>query len=77
MSTVSGLPVEFRVGDRITLAKAHPCGSTAWQVVRVGADIGLVCDGCKHRVLIERRQLERRLKGFVERGPADDKGDNR
>ena len=68
MSTMSRPPVEFRVGDRLTLAKAHPCGSSTWQVVRLGADIGLVCEGCQHRVLIERRQLERRLKGFIERG---------
>ena len=68
MSTVSGPPVEFRVEDRLTLAKTHPCGSSTWQVVRLGADIGLVCEGCQHRVLIERRQLERRMKGFIERG---------
>jgi len=68
LSTVSGPPVEFRVGDRLTLAKIHPCGSSTWQVVRLGADIGLVCEGCQHRVLIERRQLERRMKGFIERG---------
>jgi hypothetical protein len=71
LSTVSGPPVEFRVGDRLTLAKAHPCGSSTWQVVRLGADIGLTCEGCQHRVLIERRQLERRLKGFIERGTAE------
>ncbi len=71
LSAVAGAPVDFRIGDRITLAKAHPCGSTGWQVVRIGADIGLVCEGCQHRVLIERRQLERRLKGFVERGSAE------
>jgi len=70
LSRVSEPPIEFRVGDRLTLARRHPCGSTRWQVVRIGADIGLVCDGCSHRVLVERRQLERRLRGFVERGPA-------
>ena len=69
MSNVSGLPVEFRIGDKLTLAKPHPCGSTTWRVVRIGADIGLVCEGCQHRVLIERRQLERRVKRFDERGP--------
>jgi hypothetical protein len=69
LSAVSG-PVEFRVDDRVTLAKPHPCGSTGWRVDRIGADIGLVCEGCGRRVLIERRQLERRLKSFVERGPA-------
>ena len=70
MSAVSTGPVEFRVGDRVTLARQHPCGSAEWRVVRLGADIGLECAGCAHRVMIERRQLERRLKSFIERGPA-------
>lgn len=61
-------PVDFRIGDRLTMTKPHPCGSTGWRVVRLGADIGVVCEGCAHRVLIERRQLERRMKAFVERG---------
>ena len=62
--------VEFRVGDVLELRKAHPCGSARWTVVRIGADIGLVCGGCAHRVTLERRLLERRLQGFVERGGA-------
>ena len=54
-------PLDLRVADRLTLAKPHPCGSRTWHVVRLGADIGLTCDGCAHRVLIERRLLERRV----------------
>jgi hypothetical protein len=54
-------PLDVRLDDQLTLAKPHPCGSTAWRVTRLGADIGLVCDGCGHRVLLERRDLERRL----------------
>jgi hypothetical protein len=53
--------LDVRLDDRLTLAKTHPCGSTTWRVVRLGADIGLTCDGCGHRVLLERRALERRL----------------
>lgn len=60
--------IPFRVGDRVSLAKSHPCGSHNWLVVRLGADIGLVCEGCQRRVLLERRELERRLTSFVERG---------
>jgi hypothetical protein len=37
--------------------------------VRVGADIGLKCATCAHRVLLERRTLEKRLKTFITRGP--------
>lgn len=54
-------PLDVRLDDRLTLAKQHPCGSNTWRIVRLGADIGLTCDGCGHRVLIERRALERRL----------------
>jgi hypothetical protein len=61
--------VPFRLGDRVRLAKTHPCGGRDWEVVRLGADIGIVCEGCGHRVLLERRQLERRLVTFLERGP--------
>jgi hypothetical protein len=55
------------VGDRLTLAKQHPCGAREWQVSRVGADIGLNCEGCGRRVLLERRELERRFRGFIDR----------
>ena len=54
-------PLDVRLEDRLTLAKPHPCGSKTWRVVRLGADIGLVCEGCGHRVLLERRALERRI----------------
>lgn len=62
------IPVELRLGDRITLRKAHPCGGHAWTVVRLGADIGLVCDQCGHRVLLDRLVVERRYTGHLARG---------
>ncbi len=62
--------LEFRMGDVVRLRKAHPCGSTDWTVVRLGADIGLRCLKCGHRVLLDRAILERRLKQFVSRGQA-------
>ena len=61
--------VDLRIGDRIGLRKAHPCGSREWRVTRLGADIGLVCDGCGHRVLMDRLDVERRFTGHLERGP--------
>jgi len=56
--------LDLHLGDRITLAKPHPCGGRTWQVVRLGADIGLTCDGCGRRIMLERRELERRFRGF-------------
>lgn len=54
---------ELEIGDRLRLRKAHPCGGYEWEVVRLGADIGLVCQTCGHKVFIPRRDLEKRIKG--------------
>ena len=62
--------VDFRLDDVVELRKPHPCGGVQWTVVRLGADIGIRCQTCDHRVLLERRVLERRMKGFVQRAPA-------
>lgn len=56
---------DLQLNDILRLRKPHPCGSCEWTVVRLGADIGLECCGCKHRVLLTRRELSRRLKTIV------------
>jgi len=61
------MPIDFQVGDIVRLRKPHPCGGYDWQVVRLGADIGLKCQTCQHRVMLTRRELEKRLKTFVRR----------
>jgi hypothetical protein len=69
---MSARPVlELYLGDVVRLRRAHPCGATEWLVDRLGADIGLRCQGCRRHVLLERRQLESRLDGFVTRGNAE------
>jgi hypothetical protein len=45
---------DLGLNDRVRLRKPHPCGSTDWRVVRLGADIGLKCEGCGRRVLLPR-----------------------
>ena len=65
---MSGTPVALYLGDVLRLRRAHPCGADTWLVDRLGADIGLRCQGCGRHVLIERAPLERRISAFVERG---------
>ena len=60
--------LELFLGDVVRLRRAHPCGATQWLVDRLGADIGLRCQGCGRHVLLERRVLESRLAAFVSRG---------
>lgn len=55
-------PIQFELGDRLRLRKQHPCGNTDWEVVRLGADIGLRCEKCGRRVLLPRSEVERRIK---------------
>lgn len=56
---------EINIGDHVEMRKPHPCGGTRWEVVRLGADIGLVCQTCQHRILLSRRELNRRMKHKV------------
>jgi hypothetical protein len=60
--------LEIKLGDVVRLKKKHPCGSNEWQVVRVGADIGIRCLKCQRRVLLQRAVFERRVKDFISRG---------
>ena len=59
---------QLYLGDVVEMRKAHPCGGLQWEVVRVGADIGLVCLTCARRVMLPRRQFARREKKFIHRG---------
>jgi hypothetical protein len=59
---------DLALGDRVRLRKPHPCGGYEWRVVRLGADIGLKCEGCGRRVLLPRSEVEKRIKQVVGRG---------
>ncbi|HEV2439443.1 MAG TPA: DUF951 domain-containing protein [bacterium] len=61
--------VKLALGDVVRTRKAHPCGGDQWEIVRLGADIGLRCLRCDRRVLMPRSKLERRIRAFVRRGP--------
>ncbi len=63
--------MEVRLGDVVRLRKVHPCGGYEWEVVRLGADIGIRCRTCKRRVLLDRSVFEKRVKEFIQRGPTE------
>ena len=66
---MSARPVlELLLGDVVRLRRTHPCGGREWLVDRLGADIGLRCQGCGRHVMLERRLLEARLDSFASRG---------
>lgn len=60
------MPIAINVGDVVRMRKPHPCDSTDWQVTRIGADIGLKCQTCGRRVMLPRRDFEKRLKTILQ-----------
>ncbi len=65
----AAMAFDLRMDDVLKLRKPHPCGGYDWRVVRLGADIGLVCETCGRRVMLTRREVEKRTKEYVSRGP--------
>jgi hypothetical protein len=64
------MALTLKMGDGVRMKKPHPCGNDLWRVTRLGADIGLVCQGCQHHVMLARPQLERRIKEVLPGTPS-------
>ncbi len=62
------MPLQLYLNDVVRLRKPHPCGGYEWQVVRLGADIGMVCTTCGRRVMLPRSEFDKRVKKFIQRG---------
>ncbi|MGQ9892158.1 MAG: DUF951 domain-containing protein [Roseiflexus sp.] len=65
-------PLDIRVGDIVQMRKPHPCGGNTWQVVRIGAEIGIRCQTCNRKVLLLRSDFERRVRRVVEHASSKD-----
>ena len=50
------------------MKKQHPCGSSRWLVLRIGADFKLRCLGCGHEIMGPRSKFEKNTKS-VEKKP--------
>ena len=57
--------IRYALGEVVRLKKRHPCGGTDWEIVRLGADIGLKCRTCQRRVLMPRSTLDKRMHSVV------------
>ena len=58
--------MDIKVGDIVRLKKKHPCGSSEWEVLRIGADFRLKCMGCEHQIMIARKLVEKNVKEIRE-----------
>ncbi|WP_274308654.1 DUF951 domain-containing protein [Solibacillus daqui] len=53
---------QYELNDVVEMKKQHPCGTNAWKIIRLGADIRIKCEGCGHSVMIARREFEKKMK---------------
>ncbi len=56
---------EIKVGDVLQMKKSHPCGSSEWEVLRVGMDFRLKCRGCGRMIMLSRGDAMKRTKKIV------------
>ena len=64
--------MKIEIGDVLHMKKPHPCGSSKWEVLRIGADFRLKCLGCGHQVMLKRTLVEKNTKS-VEAKSVEDK----
>ncbi len=66
--------MDIQIGDIIKLKKQHPCGSSQWEVLRVGMDFRLKCLGCGHQIMIPRKQAEKYIRQVTKKEPREEPG---
>lgn len=54
--------MDLRLHDQVELKKPHPCGSSRWEIRRVGMDIKLKCLGCGHELMLPRSKAEKSIR---------------
>lgn len=59
------MPMKLNVGDVVRMRKAHPCGGTDWEVLRVGMDFRIKCRKCGRVVMLPRVQFEKGVKAVL------------
>ena len=60
--------MDVRVGDVIQTKKPHPCGANCFDVLRVGMDFKIRCQGCGHEIMLPRSKIERNIKKILRNG---------
>ena len=63
-----GHAMDVQVGDVIQTKKQHPCGSNRFDVLRVGMDFKIRCQGCGREVMLPRVKIEKNIKKVLRDG---------
>ena len=55
----------YKLNDKVIMKKNHACGSNQWTITRVGADIKIKCDNCKHEIMMDRLEFNKKIKKVI------------
>ena len=60
--------IEYKLFDIVEMKKEHPCDkrSKLFQVIRLGADIKIMCLGCGSFIMMERELFNHRIRKVIE-----------
>ena len=57
--------MDLHLHDVVELKKVHPCGSSRWEILRVGMDIKIKCLGCGHELMLPRSKVEKSIRKLI------------
>ena len=57
---------DYKIGSKVVMKKAHPCGTNLWEVTRVGVDIKIKCVHCGRSIMMDRKKKKKKLKKVEE-----------
>ena len=66
--------IKIRQGDQLRLKKPHPCDGSLFRVLRVGAQVRVVCLTCERDMTVDRIKLEKAIKQIFPIEEAEEKG---
>lgn len=64
----------YDLGDIVQMKKPHPCKKSPYfEIVRMGADIKIKCQGCGAVIMFDRYEFNKKLKKVIERKSEESK----
>ena len=52
----------YKLNDHVVMKKPHACQTNEWVITRMGVDIKLKCVNCKHEIMMDRLEFEKKLR---------------
>ncbi|TDM10433.1 DUF951 domain-containing protein [Macrococcus lamae] len=58
----------YQLNDIVEMKKQHACGTNAFRIIRLGADIRIKCENCGRSILLPRHEFNKKIKKIISSG---------